>query len=505
MKKILTLLTFVGVLFMSNQAISQNSTYHWAVGYHVGSFQYNGDYGSQFFDFDPFRLFQRVTVSRYLNPHFDLELGGEWGTTGYYNDETESNSFKDGIKQVTGVVHYKFLGDTRLRPYLTAGLGATWFKPVDNYNGEKSTDFCVPLGLGLDYDIAPLATLSLQCIYGVNFGNTYDANTTDDKNDNWLNPSLGIKINFGKQDADGDGIADSKDLCPDVPGLAQFNGCPDTDGDGVQDSEDACPEIPGLVELRGCPDSDGDGIADKDDMCPNKAGLAKFNGCPDTDGDGVKDSDDECPTVAGTVKGCPDTDGDGIADKYDKCPNEAGLAKFSGCPDTDHDGFVDSEDECPTVAGTIKGCPDTDGDGISDKYDKCPNVFGVAANNGCPAVKEEVKAVLTNAMEGVYFDTNSAKIKKESYSVLNNVVKVMQDNPAYKLQIDGYTDNRGNDAFNLQLSKDRAKSVKEYLISKGVAANRLSSEGYGEKMPKATNDTAAGRAKNRRVEFTVNY
>ena len=116
---------------------------------------------------------------------------------------------------------------------------------------------------------------------------------------------------FGNTDRDKDGIKDSEDACPDVPGLAQFQGCPDTDGDGVADKDDNCPEVAGPVENNGCPwpDTDGDGVLDKDDACPSVAGPAANNVCPwpDTDGDGVLDKDDECPTVPGLVelKGCP--------------------------------------------------------------------------------------------------------------------------------------------------------------------------------------------------------
>jgi hypothetical protein len=111
---------------------------------------------------------------------------------------------------------------------------------------------------------------------------------------------------FGGKDTDGDGIYDKDDACPEVAGLAQFNGCPDTDGDGI-DSEDACPEVAGLAALNGCPDTDGDGVADKDDACPDVAGLVALKGCPDADGDGVADKDDKCPTVAGPKDnaGCP--------------------------------------------------------------------------------------------------------------------------------------------------------------------------------------------------------
>jgi OOP family OmpA-OmpF porin len=84
-------------------------------------------------------------------------------------------------------------------------------------------------------------------------------------------------------------------------------------------------------------------------------------------------------------------------------------------------------------------------------------------------------------------------------------VKVMQENPEYNLDIYGHTDNTGKADKNLQLSKDRAASVREYLVSKGVDGSRLRSEGFGQDRPVADNSTAAGRAKNRRVEFKVTF
>ena len=91
-------------------------------------------------------------------------------------------------------------------------------------------------------------------------------------------------------------------------GLAALNGCPDADGDGVKDSDDACPNVAGVAALNGCPDADGDGITDADDACPNAAGSKAMNGCPDADGDSVADKDDECPAVAGPASnnGCPE-------------------------------------------------------------------------------------------------------------------------------------------------------------------------------------------------------
>lgn len=202
-----------------------------------------------------------------------------------------------------------------------------------------------------------------------------------------------------------------------------------------------------------------------------------------------------------------DRDKDGIIDKEDACPDEPGPAATKGCPDSDGDGVADKDDKCPNKAGSaeMEGCPDTDGDGIPDHKDRCPEVAGIPEMRGCPPVKEETKRLFEKALTGIQFETGSAKIKSSSYSILNDVVKVMQENPEYNLDIHGHTDNTGKADKNLQLSKDRAASVREYLVSKGVDGSRLRSEGFGQDRPVADNSTAAGRAKNRRVEFKVTF
>jgi outer membrane protein OmpA-like peptidoglycan-associated protein len=360
-----------------------------------------------------------------------------------------------------------------------------------------------------------------------------------------LCPNLpGPASTFGCPDADNDGIADTKDQCPNEAGPATTNGCPDYDNDGIADKDDDCPNEAGTV--KGCPDKDKDGIADKDDKCPNEAGPASNQGCPeelDTDKDGVPDKMDDCPTVAGTVKGCPDSDKDGVADKDDKCPNEAGPASNNGCPepkiekvvDTDNDGVPDDKDECPTLAGTVRGCPDSDKDGVADKDDKCPTVAGPASNNGCPEVKigdadndgvpddkdkcpntpgpasnfgcpevkKETKERLAYVTKAVQFETAKATLKNDSYTVLDEVVGIMRQYPDYKLSISGFTDDRGDDERNLKLSQQRAKACYDYLIFRGIKAERLRSAGFGEARPIASNETAEGRELNRRVEFEL--
>ena len=373
-----------------------------------------------------------------------------------------------------------------------------------------------PLVIGT-YDITPL--LVRKTIYDANFYLALSVPITKSLKDkdkdhvsrkhDLCKKEPGTWATKGCSDKDGDGIADTDDKCPNDKGLAEFDGCPDRDGDKIIDSEDACPDDAGLAEFKGCPDTDGDKIIDSEDACPNDAGLAEFKGCPDTDGDKIIDSEDDCPEDAGIAefKGCPDTDGDKIMDKEDDCPDVAGLSKFKGCPDTDDDGTMDKEDGCPDIAGPAanKGCPwpDTDGDGLVDKDDDCPKAAGPKSNKGCPEIKEDVKQLIKMAFDNLEFETAKAKIKAQSLASLDKLVKVMKDNPEYSLRIAGHTDNVGDPKANMQLSKDRAESVRDYFVEKGISENRFVTEAYGDTKPIGDNKRSAGRKMNRRVEMEI--
>ena len=312
-------------------------------------------------------------------------------------------------------------------------------------------------------------------------------------------------------DTDNDGIPDRLDECPEVPGVEMFAGCPDTDKDSIPDHQDSCVTIPGPRIHNGCPDMDGDGIIDKYDDCPRLPGVPEFNGCPDRDGDGVQDKDDLCPDKPGpkNKQGCPDTDGDGVYDNEDDCPEVRGLRSNNGCPegDIDGDGIIDKEDHCPEVPGPAEnnGCPytDSDNDGVRDIDDKCPNTPGTIENDGCPELKEEEKEILKRAFDNLEFETGKAVIRSSSYSSLDELAELMKANPEWKLRISGHTDNVGSEASNLTLSKNRANSTRDYLVRKGISADRFIVEWYGETKPIYPNDTPAGRQKNRRVEMEV--
>ncbi len=402
-------------------------------------------------------------------------------------------------------------------PNVHLGLGSTW-----DFTRE-AFDLNIPVGAGLNLRLAPNVFLNAQTQYRFSLENRAG----------WQH-GVGLVVNFGNPDRDGDGVSDKEDKCPDLAGLKTLMGCPDRDADGLADNDDKCPDIAGLANLMGCPDRDGDGIADGDDKCPDLSGPAATMGCPDRDSDGILDAEDDCPDVKGiaALRGCPDTDNDGITDANDKCPREAGPAATMGCPDRDGDGITDKEDKCPGEKGPAstfgcpdrdndrvadkddacpgkpgdsshKGCPDTDGDGIFDDIDRCPDKAGVAALRGCPDIKKEDKAKLERAIKLVQFESGKAVLLKKSYAVLDEVVTVMNTYAEYSLNISGHTDNAGDDKMNLDLSQRRAKACYDYLVSKGIAAMRMASAGYGETKPVADNKTAAGREQNRRVEFEL--
>ncbi|MBC8173169.1 MAG: OmpA family protein [Chitinophagales bacterium] len=445
----------------------------------------------------------RFTLGGMLNNSFSLQAALAAATVSGGSDTAASGGslFLDFDLTLNYHLANGYILKTRscIDPYLFAGAGVNYLES----RRDEVTLFEPKVGLGFDIWLTEMFGLNIQTGYS----------WLGEKGIGYAHHAAGAIIRFGQgKDTDGDGIADYEDMCPTVAGLEKFNGCPDTDNDGITDASDACPTAAGLLIFNGCPDTDGDGIADKDDTCPNQAGLAEFGGCPDTDADGIADNSDRCPQDKGLAafSGCPDSDSDGLADLDDECPKEKGLKQFNGCPDTDGDGITDKKDRCPKEKGdlALQGCPDVDGDGVADIDDRCPDKAGVKTNSGCPVISEKEKAEITKkiniAAKSIFFETNSDVIKTSSYAELDNIVNLMKLYPGTNWQIDGHTDDQGEDAFNMDLSNRRAASIKTYFASKGgIDAARLNSTGYGETKPVDTNKTAAGRSKNRRVEIKL--
>ncbi|MFC4815646.1 MULTISPECIES: DUF5723 family protein [unclassified Flavobacterium] len=216
----------------------------------------------------------------------------------------------------------------------------------------------------------------------------------------------------------------------------------------------------------------------------------------------------DTPTVPAKIVD-KDSDKDGLMDSVDKCPAEKGPRENNGCPwgDTDNDGVMDNFDKCPTVAGEKdnEGCPykDTDSDGVFDKDDRCPTVKGTATNFGCPEIGEDVVKKLNDYAKTILFDVNKTTFQQRTYPVLQAMVVILKEYPGAKFSIEGHTDSDGAAQANLSLSEGRAAAVMGYLVEKGIDASRLTSKGFGETKPIATNKTKTGKALNRRVEVKL--
>jgi outer membrane protein OmpA-like peptidoglycan-associated protein len=223
----------------------------------------------------------------------------------------------------------------------------------------------------------------------------------------------------------------------------------------------------------------------------------------------------------------PDNDGDGIEDVVDQCPNDAedfdGFRDDDGCPDPDNDadGLPDASDSCPTASEDDDehqdedGCPepDNDEDGVIDGHDQCPmdpeDVDQFQDHDGCPepgprAIPVTVSDTRILIGETIYFEFDTEVIRPVSMPLLDQVAEVIRTlDGQLRIRVEGHTDNLGSDAYNVDLAFRRARAVVEYLVSRGVARERLEYRGYGAQHPVAPNDTPQGRALNRRVEFTI--
>lgn len=168
---------------------------------------------------------------------------------------------------------------------------------------------------------------------------------------------------------------------------------------------------------------------------------------------------------------------------------------------------AECDDDVKTTTKPQPASPvDNDDDGVPDNTDQCPGTPPAAPVNtsGCPLAKQAPVI-----LKGVTFEFNSARLTGPAGQRLNNVANALKSSPEIDIRIKGHTDSIGSAAYNLKLSRERGASVQRYLVSHGIGARRLSSQGFGETRPIAPNvkpngaDNPAGRAQNRRVELHV--
>ena len=363
---------------------------------------------------------------------------------------------------------------------------------------------------------------------------------------------VAVRWSPNRKDADGDGVPDYRDKCPnqaeDMDGFQDSDGCPDPDNDkdGIPDLRDKCPDkaedFDRYQDADGCPelDNDGDGVPDKSDNCPMDKGPAKTKGCPanmlDDDGDGIPDARDKCPKQAEDKDGfedgdgCPDPDNDhdGICDnnesiqddigKYsktckgsDKCPMDAedrdGYQDNDGCPDPDDDGdgFCDDnpviqkkvtayadrcvgKDLCPRKPETINGNKDLDG---------CPD-------KGEPDIKITGRQILLR--RPIRFKRTTTRFEPGTQTILDQIVLSLRWklNTFKKLVIVAYVEPKMRSSKAQRVSQAWADAIKAYFARLGIPANQIIAKGLGGAKPIYTGHSRSkSRKLNRRVEFYI--
>ena len=380
------------------------------------------------------------------------------------------------------------LPGTRVSPLVYAGGGGFFYEVFDqdnrvmprpdggNYEGWDGLGF---FGGGFDVMLAPTWSLTLTGDYHYTTSDGIDGNSAGTAPDGYFSGRAGLMYNIGgERDRDHDGVPDNRDgdkyQQEDFDGFQDMDGKPDpdNDGDGILDGDDKAPLVAedrdGYQDSDGIPDpdNDNDGIVDAKDLSPNQP----------EDFDGWKDND-----------GAPDldNDADGIPDAKDGAINLPedidGFKDDDGVPDYDNDAdnVPDSIDVAQNLSETFNGFEDLDG---------APDIR--------PLMLRDEKLIL----KGLGFKSGSASLLPDSYAFLEELVAFMKNTPEAQIELQGHTDNQGDEIRNMRLSVRRAEAVRAYLVSRGIADGRVVALGFGETTPIADNYYDDGRHANRRIE-----
>src|SRR4030095_5873578 len=490
MRKILSFFVIFS-LFLNFTSLSQFK------GYKVkGGPQYNMISPSGELKHDLTSFYVRGFFAAELGRYFDAEVGGgflKWKQRDQINGDQEGKLEAD-IIPIDVRLRWEMLGARTkyVNPYLYVGAGLlhhklkkspyfnSYIAPYDSTELDGWVGM-FPVGGGVEIRLAK------QLLLDLNAGATYTLSDkinniiVGDPKDGWFNYGIGLVITgkSGPTDSDKDGLTDDEEEDKYITDPEN----PDTDGDGLKDGE----EVKTYFSDPKNPDTDGDGLKDGEEV---KTYFTKPTN-PDTDGDGLKDGSEV--TSYKTNPLVPDTDGDGLNDGLE-------VNKYKTDPlntDTDGDGLTDGEEVNRYSTDPLRR--DTDAGSIEDGAEVLRGTNPLDPSDDI--VQERIKVGQVIILEGINFETNSARITGESESILMNAYNSMLEIPSMEVEISGHTDSRGSDEKNQILSEDRANSVKAWLVAKGINPNRITTVGYGENRPLVPNDSPENMLKNRRIEF----
>jgi len=429
-----------------------------------------------------------------LSDYFNVEVGAGYGVL-KGDDFNYATMTKGTGEYSTSIIPI----DARLlltpfdledwNPYAYAGIGLLHYKVDTKPNvispsavEDQGWTAVFPLGIGTEIKLSDQVLLDLSA--GVNYSLTENLNYFKivDKSDGYLN--FGVGITFTGESCSTDKDNDGLTRCEEEE-LGTDPRNPDTDGDGLKDGAE-------VKQYKTDPrnaDTDGDGLNDGEEVL--KYMTNPLNA--DTDGDGLKDGEEVLKYKTDPLN--PDSDADGLKDgeevlKYHTNPLNA---------DTDGDGLKDGEEVLKYKTDPLK--VDTDGGTIGDGVEVKRGTNPLDPKDDIPLVAVEKQTTFDN----VQFVINRAELSKTAKADLDNVYDAFTKLNDAKLHLVGHTCSLGSDDYNMKLSEKRVSAVKKYLVQKGINADVISTEAFGESKPAFSNDTEQSRAKNRRTEIKAVY
>jgi outer membrane protein OmpA-like peptidoglycan-associated protein len=423
----------------------------------------------------------RAFVRLGLLDHFAGELGAGIG-------RISGTEYKTLLVPVDVRLLFSPLDNERWNPYAYAGIGMLYHKfevsPSFTLADTKrdAVTGVVPAGVGLQYMVDDNLSIEASGGYNQSFSKKLNNAVVKDQADAYWNVLLGFSIvgEGGSADPDKDGLTNNQEK---QLGTNKRNA--DTDTDGLSDGDEVNKYSTSPLES----DSDGDGIKDGDEILtahtnPNKA---------DSDGDGLNDKAEIEQFKTDPNKA--DSDGDGLNDKAEIEIHKTDPLKS----DTDGDLLSDGSEVDTHKSDPLK--TDSDGGTIDDgtEVNRGSNPNDAEDDIPKPQIKVEVGQAIV--LDGIVFATGKSDITPESENILIQAYNTLNLNPEIVVEIRGYTDNKGRKSSNKKLSLARAEAVKAWLVGKGIAADRVGTQGFGQDNPVAPNTSDEGRQKNRRIEF----
>src|SRR5690349_3336411 len=473
----------------------------------------------------------------WLPLNFSLEVQAD-----FVSSKSKTRDESVGVKTFAASALYNVPIGLSNSVYLKAGVGTTKYGSDCRSNAQAGDPICgrsgtLQGGAGVRIGVTPTVMIRAEGLL----------NRNKSKGNPALNPPLpshtivnfganvGLSLMLGSKpipDADGDGVLDNKDRCPDTPTGASVDarGCPsDSDGDGVPDGVDRCPTtVAGAaVDSRGCSqDTDGDNIPDGLDRCPDTPSgvLVDARGCPkDSDNDGIPDGLDRCSDTprGATVDalGCPgDEDGDGVLDGLDRCPRTpVGVTVDpSGCGPGQKPGQAQpSGGQPPPTPGAAPTPAPTQpaprpapsrANAAQPPPGQRPAVDTTGRpiqrpNATVPRAAAQPGVVSPGILSGVTFVPGTARLETSSYVVLDSVADMLRARPDLRVEIGAHVEKSGSPNDDTRITTLQAEAVRDYLVVKGASYQQIVARGYGSSVPLTTDTTPRGQQANRRVEI----